>query len=211
MASFRDPNLTHLVNEGLQNNRNLVAAAARVEAALQTVIISGAPLLPEVGLDVGTQRSELTNINRSSTSKGAVLAASWELDIWGRLRSDRAATTALAKSIADDARYLQQSIAATVARSWIANIELARLIAVSRQATGVYADLLMLTNEKLAAGTVSNFDVVQARSHVAAAKAATSQIQTTQNGAIGSLARIIHQPNPISSGREGLAVLTGMT
>ena len=29
--------------------------------------------------------------------------------------------------------------------------------------------------------------------------------------AINQLARIIHQPNPISSGREGLAVLTGMT
>ena len=28
---------------------------------------------------------------------------------------------------------------------------------------------------------------------------------------LAHLARIIHQPNPISSGREGLAVLTGMT
>ncbi len=187
VASFRDSNLTSLVNEGLQNNRDLVAALARVEAALQTVVIAGAPILPQVGFDAGNQQSELTRIDRSFDTTGAIIAASWEIDVWGKLRSKKASTAALARSVADDARYLQQSIAATVARTWIANVELARLIAVSRQATAIYEGLLVLTNDKLAAGTVSDFDVVQARSRVAAAKAATSQIQTTQNEAIGSL------------------------
>lgn len=186
VASFRDPDMTSLVNEGLENNRDLVAAAARVEAALQTVVISGAPILPQVGLELGSQRSELTESDRTSTLQGGAIAASWELDVWGKLRANQAASAALAKAISDDARYLQQSIAATVARSWIANIELARLIAVSRQATTVYSDLLDLTDKKAAAGQVSEFDVVQARSRVAAAKAATSQIRTSQNQAIGS-------------------------
>lgn len=187
VASFRDPNMTSLVREGLANNRDLVAAAARVEAALQTVIISGAPLLPEVGLEAGSQRSELTRRDRIRTLEGGVIAASWELDVWGKLRANKAASAALARVIADDSLYLQQSIAATVARSWIANIELARLIAVSRQATTVYSELLDLTDKKAAAGSVSDFDVVQARSRVAAAKAATSQLRTSQNQAIGSL------------------------
>lgn len=187
VASFRDPNMTSLVQEGLENNRDLVAAAARVEAALQTVVIAGAPLLPEVGFEAGRQRSELTERNITRTTSGAVLAASWELDIWGKLRSSRASTAALARSVADDARYLQQSIAATIARAWIANIELARLIGVSRQAERNYSELLTLTNEKAAAGEVSDFDVVQARARVSAAKAATQDIETTQNQAIGSL------------------------
>lgn len=187
VASFRDPNMTSLVREGLANNLDLVAASARVQAALQLVVISGAPLLPEVGLDVGGQRSELTDRDLTSNINGGMIAASWELDIWGKLRADQASSTALAKSVADDALYLQQSIAATVARSWIANIELKRLIDVSNQATQIYSDLLVLTNEKADAGQVSDFDVVQARSRVAAAKAATSQIRTSQNGAIGTL------------------------
>lgn len=189
VASFRDTNMTSLVREGLENNRDLVAASARVEAALQTVVISGAPILPQVGLELGSQRSEVSdrNRNRTSTVHGGVIAASWELDIWGRLRANQAATTAQAEAISDDARYLQQSIAATVARSWIANIELVQLIAASRNATKIYSDLLVLTDEKAAAGQVSDFDVVQARARVAAAKAATSQIRTSQNQAIGSL------------------------
>lgn len=187
VASFRDPNMTSLVQEGLSNNRDLVAAAARVEAALQTVVIAGAPILPQVGLEVGGQRSELTERDLTRTLQGGVIAASWELDVWGKLRANKAASAALARAIAEDTRYLQQSIAATVARSWIANIELARLIAVSREATTVYSELLDLTDKKAAAGQVSDFDVVQARSRVAAARAATSQIRTSQNQAIGSL------------------------
>ncbi|SLN61007.1 Outer membrane protein OprM precursor [Roseovarius albus] len=191
VATFRDPNMTKLVQEGLQNNRDLVAAAARVEAAMQAAVIAGAPLLPQVGVEAGSQNSELFNLrgNRSTnrTTNGAIVAASWELDVWGKLRAGQGSTAALARAAADDARYLQQSIAATIARTWIANIELKRLIAVSRAAERNYAELLELTNEKEAAGQVSDFDVVQARSRLAAAKAATSSIQTSQNQAIGTL------------------------
>ncbi|MEM8630036.1 MAG: efflux transporter outer membrane subunit [Pseudomonadota bacterium] len=187
VASFRDPNMVRLVNEGLVNNRDLVAASARVEAAIQTAVIAGAPLLPQVGLEGGIQNSELRGPGINRTTSGAIIAASWELDIWGRLRASQASSAALAQAIADDAAYLQQSIAATIARTWIANIEVGRLISVSKKAAANYAELLELTNEKEAAGQVSDFDVVQARSRLAAAQAATSSLQTTQNEAIGDL------------------------
>lgn len=193
VATFRDPVLASLVSEALRNNRDMAAAVARVEAAMQTIVISGAAQLPQIGLEGQAQNSEVRDrdgridLDRSSQAWGGAIAASWEIDVWGRLRSDRAATVARARSVADDARYMQKSIAATVARSWVANIEIARLTAVSREATAVYDDLLTITSEKEAAGTVSDFDVVQVRSRLSAARATTSQILTSQNDAIGSL------------------------
>jgi NodT family efflux transporter outer membrane factor (OMF) lipoprotein len=192
VSTFRDQNLTSLVNEALNNNRDLVAAVARVEAAAQLVVISGAALQPQIGLEASGQSSRLSDDglfagDRTNQLRGAAVAASWEIDLWGRLRSDQAATAALANSIADEAGYLQQSIATTVARSWIANIEIAQLAAVSREATSFYENLLNLTNDKAAAGQVSDFDVVQARSRVTAARASTNQIQSAQNEAIGTL------------------------
>lgn len=193
VSQFRDPTLTNLVREALQNNRDMAVAVARVEAAMQTIVISGAAQFPQVGLGGQAQRSEIRDtdgridFDRSSLVRGGAVAAVWELDIWGRLRSNRAATVARADSIADDALYMQRSIAATVARSWVMNIELARLAAVSRDATAVYEDLLTITDEKEAAGVVSDFDVVQVRSRLSAAKATTSNIQSDQNDAIGSL------------------------
>ncbi len=103
VSSFRDSNMAALVQEGLQNNRDMVAAAARVEAALQTAVIAGAPLLPQAGLDAGSQSSELTNRDISRSKSGAIVAASWELDIWGKLRSGQASSAALARTVADDA------------------------------------------------------------------------------------------------------------
>lgn len=187
VATFRDPNMTSLVREGLQNNRDLVAAEARVEAALQAAVISGAQLLPEVGLSGGQQRSELTRRDLSRTVEGAVLAASWELDLWGKVRSSQASATSLARSIANDSVYLQQSIGATIARAWIANIELKTLNALSRESTATYEGLLQLTNDRAAQGVVSDFDVVQARARLAASRAATNDIQAKQNQAIGDL------------------------
>ncbi len=187
VGSFRDQTMANLINEALQNNRDLAAAAARVEAALQSVVIAGAPILPQVGLGAGARRSRNYTIDRTSDINGAILSASWELDVWGRLRSGRAASAALAGSVVDDAIYAQQSIAATVARSWIANIKLSQMNAISRQSAAIYDNLLTISNEKADAGEASDFDVVQASSRFNAAKASTSQIQSSQNEAIGSL------------------------
>ena len=54
----------------------------------------------------------------SSGLQGAVLTASWELDLWGRVRYGRAAAAADAASAAADFEYARQSIAALVAKSW---------------------------------------------------------------------------------------------
>ena len=191
VASFRDPTMTRLVNEALRNNPDLVAAAARVEAALQTVVIAGAPILPQVGLEADALRADNRTRDVVSDIHGGALVASWEIDLWGRLRSDRAAAAAAAQSVAQDAVYAQQSIAAAVARSWIANIKLAKLDAVARQSEGVYANLLELSDEKAAAGLVSDFDIVQARARLNASKAAISKIDTVQNEAIGTLEALL--------------------
>lgn len=189
VGTFRDPTMAKLVQEGLTNNRDMVAAAARVEAALQTSVIAGAPLLPQIGAEASRQSSEVELRNRdiNSTTSGGALAASWELDIWGKLRAGRASSSALARAVSEDAIYLQQSLAATIARSWIANIELKRLAVASQRAANDYAGLLQLTTDREAAGQVSDFDVVQARARLSAAKAATSNIKATQNAAIGEL------------------------
>lgn len=189
VGTFRDPAMAKLVQEGLTNNRDMVAAAARVEAALQTTIIAGAPIFPQVGAELGRQSSDLDLRNRdiSTTTSGGALAASWELDIWGKLRAGRASSIARARVVSEDAAYLQQSLAATIARSWIGNIEIERLIAASQKAATDYANLLQLTEDREAVGQVSDFDVVQARARLSAAKAATSDLKSMQNAAIGDL------------------------
>ncbi|MEJ2111676.1 MAG: TolC family protein, partial [Acidobacteriota bacterium] len=97
--SFQDPVLKTLIAEGLQSNYNLKAAAARLEVASAQVRIAGADFLPSVstGLNARGQRqnfigfpipgSEGKVLSSTSGSFGVSLDASWEPDVWGRIKA----------------------------------------------------------------------------------------------------------------------------
>ena len=187
VASFRDPNMTGLVAEALRNNPDLQAAAAQVDAALQAVTIAGAPILPAVGMTAGAQESRDLTEYRNSTISGAELMVSWEVDLWGKLRSGQASVAASAAAVANEAVYANQSIAATVARTWVSIIELAKLVVVAEETAGLYENLLALARQKEAAGQVSDFDVVQAQARLSGARAEIPKLRISANELIAAL------------------------
>lgn len=191
VRSLDDPELVGLVDEALRNNRDLVAAIARVEAARAAVTIAGAPLLPSIGLGLGTQVSTTSNNSGGSTLLGGVLGVGWEVDIWGKLRSGEAAAVSSATAVADQAAYVRQSVAATVAQAWFATIELKQLIALAEQVAKNYSDLAALARRKEAAGQVSSFDVVQAQGRLDASRAALTQLQQRYTEALAGLEVIL--------------------
>ena len=187
VASFRDPNMTGLVAEALRNNPDLQAAAAQVDAALQAVTIAGAPILPAVGATAGAQESRDLTEYRNSTISGAELMVSWEVDLWGKLRSGQASVAASAAAVANEAVYANQLIAATVARTWVSIIELAKLVVVAEETAGLYENLLALARQKEAAGQVSDFDVVQAQARLSGARAEIPKLRISANESIAAL------------------------
>lgn len=120
VAAFDDVELTMLVDEALRYNADLQAAAARVELAAAYAKLAGSAIYPAVNLlahgggKMGGDGSGLSGVG---------LFASWELDLWGRVRSERAAGEAQFDSAVADAGYARASIAAMVAKSWILAIE----------------------------------------------------------------------------------------
>ena len=68
--------------------------------------------------------------------QGAVLSATWEVDLWGRVRYGRAASAAQAVSAEADFEYARQSIAALVAKSWFLATEAGLQIQAARETIG---------------------------------------------------------------------------
>lgn len=187
VASFRDPKLTALVDEAIANNRDLVAAAAKVEAALQSARIAGAPILPWVGAEAAGESIRNLDADRTHKHSGGAIVVSWELDLWGKLRSGQASALAEASAVANDAAWARQSIAATVGRSWIAYIEIGQLIAAANEVVNQYGQLVTLAQDRESAGVASEFDVVQAQGRLSAAKAALVELQASSNEAAAAL------------------------
>ncbi|MET0683542.1 MAG: TolC family protein, partial [Casimicrobiaceae bacterium] len=139
LKSFDDPTLEAIVFEAIANNLDLKTAAAKVAIAQQTVIVVGSRLLPWVGAQLGANAIKDFDAGTSS-STSAFLGVSWELDVWGRLRAQRAASEANSEAVALDYAYARQSLAATTAKLWYLAVEASQLLALSERAVGIYND-----------------------------------------------------------------------
>ena len=169
LRSFDDPVLVAIVAEAIANNPDLRAAAAKVAIAQQTVIVVGSRLLPWVGIQMG---ANVTDDRDSGTfnSNSAFLGVAWELDVWGKLRAQRAASEANAEAAALEYAYARQSLAATTAKLWYVAVETRQLLLLSEQAVKIYSNLLDLVQLRRNAGKDSDLDVVDVRAKLEAAQ-----------------------------------------
>jgi outer membrane protein, multidrug efflux system len=163
LASFNDPRLNDLVREAIAYNADLRIAAARVDTAAAYLAGAKSPLWPQVNL---LARGGGKMSGDSSGLEGVGLFATWELDLWGRVRSAVRATELQYDSAQLDAEYARQSIAALVAKSWILAIESRLQIAQAEAALKSAEQLASLSNDRFRIGSGDEYDLTVARANV---------------------------------------------
>ncbi len=172
LKSLDDPMLDAIVAEAIANNLDLRQAADGVTIAQQSVVVVGAQLLPQIGAVLGGRTTRDTDHNSNSNTTIAFASVAWELDVWGKLRAQRAAVEAGYEATALDYAYARQSLAATVARTWYLAIETRQLLDLAEQAVGIYRQLFNLVAARRAAGKDSDLDVADIRAKVETALSA---------------------------------------
>ena len=123
LKSLNDPLLDAIVAEAIANNLDLRQAAERVTIAQQSVIVVGAQLLPKVGAVLGGRTTNDEDHANDSNVTLAYAGVAWEIDVWGKLRAQRAAAVEGYAATALDYAYARQSLAATVCKTWYLAIE----------------------------------------------------------------------------------------
>jgi multidrug efflux system outer membrane protein len=160
LAAFDDPQLAALVQEALAHNPDLRATAFQVERAAAYVRVAGGSIYPAVNF-----------IGRTSTSDGsgaeplnaAILSASWELDLWGRVRYGRRAAEETFAATEADYRYARQSLAALVVRGWLTACEASMQAAIAAESLDSAERLLSVVTNRQRVGIGSEADVALAR------------------------------------------------
>lgn len=194
---FQDEQLTQLVEQALRANQELRGALARLDAAqalLRESRLDQLPTLTLSGQALQQRRSESQAPSgpRSQRSYSAGINASWELDLFGRVRRSIEAGSADLRASAADLAALQVAIAAQVAagyadlRGWQKRLHLAEANAANQQ------DTLRLVQLRLAHGSGTDFDLARAQ----------AQLETTRSRIPALQARI-------AVAQHRLAVLTG--
>jgi NodT family efflux transporter outer membrane factor (OMF) lipoprotein len=164
LASFQDEQLNALVAEAMAKNTDLRISAARVEQAAQYIEIAKAKLRPAVSF-FGTGGA---NMGGGDALQLASLGASWEMDLWGRLRYSRNAYAATHASTVADFEFSRQSLAATVAKSWITATETLLQLQLSEEMIASSKELVTLAETRLKVGRGSEQDLALARTSLGA-------------------------------------------
>jgi multidrug efflux system outer membrane protein len=118
----------------------------------------------------GRGRSTDKDVTQQNQSSTVLPGVAWEVDVWGRLRSQRDASQKNYEAIALDYAFARQSLAATTAKSWYLAIETRQLLALAEESVTIYTKLLELVNVRRAAGKVADLDVAEARYQLDEAK-----------------------------------------
>ena len=160
LASFNDARLNQLATEALQYNADLQVAAARVEQAAGYARVAASGLYPAVNA-LARGGGKMSGDN--SGLQGAGLIASWELDIWGRVRYGRAAGQAQFDSARADLEYARQSLVAMIAKSWFLATEAKMQRQVGTDSVRSAESLVNLARARERVGRASTYDVAAAQ------------------------------------------------
>jgi len=188
IATFRDPELDALVREALAYNPDLLVAAARVEQAAGYAKAAGATIYPAVNL---LARGGGKMGGDSSGISGVGFFATWELDLWGRVRSQRAAGEYAYQAAVADAEFARQSIAATVAKSWILAIEAKLQRQLAEEIAGAAEGTTRLARERLRVGIGDDYDVSLAESTYESTRDAVRQLGLAEEQAKRALETVV--------------------
>lgn len=160
LKSFDDPRLPPLAEEALRYNVDLRIAATRVDMAAAALKAAGGALAPEVNF-IG--RSGGKSTGSSGQLSGLLVAASWELDLWGRVRYGRAAADAQYASAQADQRAAQQAIVASLAKAWFLAAEAIEQKRIITEVIESSETLVKLADDRLRVGSGAELDVSIAR------------------------------------------------
>jgi multidrug efflux system outer membrane protein len=167
---YQDPVLNTLIENALQNNKDIKLAVARIEEADAVMREVGAFLLPQIDLDAGAKRSRVTEAganqqltnNPRSTYNGQ-LGTTFELDFWGKLRRAKEAARAQALSTRYAKDTVSLSLTGLVASNYLSLRSLESQISIAQENLKSRDASLALTKRRLEGGVASSLDVLQAQ------------------------------------------------
>lgn len=120
-TTWNSPELDGLIETALTNGFSIQAAEARLRQAAATARREAADLVPEISLDAGGayREREQDGVTAETETYSLGLAGSYEIDLWGRVRSVADAARAEFDASREDVRTAQITLAGEVAETWI--------------------------------------------------------------------------------------------
>lgn len=181
---FNDPGLTALLSLAETNSIDVLVALRRIEASRAALSAARAEFWPNVGFSAGTSKGKSWNPDGDSEKSSARFDASWEIDLFGRLRRSAEAARAELQAAEFTFEDAMVSLFAEIAAEYVNLLHQDELLAISEENIGIASNFHEIAKAKFDAGTVPELDWLSAQSQLSSAKAALASQEAARTACL---------------------------
>ena len=215
---FDDPVLNELIQSALKGNKDIKIAAARVEEFMGRYGTTRAALFPQVSASANASRSRSTvnspagivnpgdyvvlPSNPANTFQPS-LNASWEIDLWGKLRRATEASRADLLSTEEARRAVILTLVTAVASAYVNLRDLDTQLEIAQRTARSRGDSYRLFQLRFGGGVISELELSQVKSEYEQTLSTIPFIEKTiaqQENALSVL--LGRNPGPVPRGKK---------
>jgi multidrug efflux system outer membrane protein len=181
---FKDDRLTQLVKTALTNNYDLQIAISRVEQSRQIAAQAHSQYFPQIGYNsilTGGQNQFISGPSKeNSGTQGfflAIINASWEADLWGRVRRLNEQARAQYLASEEARRGVMLSLVSDVSNAYFNLLGLQRQLEIALETVNSFDQTRILFTQRLEGGISSQLPVSRATAVQATAAGQVVELQ----------------------------------
>ena len=209
---LNDPILNDLVATALKENKDLLIAAARIEEFAGRYGFTRSGLFPQVAAGAGYSRQGDSKNVENAPASGynynydmfqTTLNASWELDLWGRVRRSTEAARAELLASEEGRRAVILSLVSSVAAAYVNLRDLDRQLEITINTAKIREDAYKIFQDRFEGGIISEMELMQVKSQYEEALAAIPQLEKAVNQQENGICLLLgRNPGPIARGKS---------
>jgi len=208
---FQDPSLKALIQEALRNNYDVNIAVARVQEARANLSIARSDLYPSLDYSGGASRSKIGPgvsgqtggpVRNATSSYFAAMSASWEVDIWGRIRRLTEAARATLLATEEARRGVWLTLVSDLGQAYFELLELDVRLQIARNSTNAYQRTYDLFLDRFNLGVASKLETSRALGALGDAQATIPQLESDIVAKENQISILLGKaPTPIPRGK----------
>ena len=197
---FIDPHLVTLIEQGLANNTDYLAAGLRVQEAEATLLSAKLAYLPSLAL---APQGTLSHLEGHKMTKAYSLpaTASWEIDLFGKLRNAKRQSQALLAQSKDYQQAVRSQLIAGIANSYYTLLMLDAQLRIAEQTATSWGESARATHALMQAGMTNEAAVAQMEAAYAQVSASVLDLKDQINQVENSLSLLLAEtPHRVQRG-----------
>ena len=204
---FNDPVLNDLIATALRENKDLMIASARIDEYAGRYGVTRSQLFPQIGLgyDVTKQKSTIpgTTVKGTYNSYETFLSASWEIDLWGKIRRQSEAARAQIVATEEGRQGVILTLVSSVANNYVTLRSLDRQLEIAKATAKTRGESYQVFQDRYSGGVISQLELSQNRSQYDEALASIPVIEKTIAQQENALSLLLgRNPGPIARGKN---------